>query len=111
MLGTLHAAVFAAAILMATTWASIRLRVQAHVAAVVGAFLVLQLGIYMTQRIRQFSLFRLADFDWYGPVLCGNTPAWQMFDPVRGHGFTTFLLLAGLGFYGLSWRALRRCEP
>lgn len=110
-LGTLHAAVFAAAILMATTWASIRLRVQAHVAAVVGAFLVLQLGIYMTQRVRQFSLFRLADFDWYGPVLCGNTPAWQMFDPVRGHGFTTFLLLAGLGFYGLSWRALRRCEP
>ena len=105
------AAAYAAAILLMTTWASIRLRVQAHVAAVVGAFLVLQLGVYMTQRIRPYSLFRLADFDWYGPILCGNTPAWQMFDPLRSHGYTTYVLVACVAFYGLSWRALRRCEP
>ncbi|MFN3240073.1 MAG: ABC transporter permease [Planctomycetota bacterium] len=110
-LGSLHAAIFAATVLLMTIWMSIRLRVQAHVAAVVGAFLVLQLGIYMTQRIRPYSLFRLVDFDWYGPILCGNTPAWQMFDPIRGHGNTTWLLVACVAFYALSYRALRRTEP
>ncbi len=110
-LGSLHAAVFAAAVLLLTTWASIALRVQAHVAAVIGAFLVLQLGVYMTQRIRSYSLFRLVDFDWYGPILCGNTPAWRMFDPFRGPGNTTYLLLACGAFYALSLRALRRTEP
>ena len=110
-LGTLHAAIFAATMLLMTTWTSIVLRVQAHVAAVVGAIVVLQLGVYMTQRIRSYSLFRLVDFDWYGPILCGNTPAWKMFDPVRGPGNTTYLLAACALFYGLSWRALRRTTP
>lgn len=110
-LGSLHAAIFGATMLLMTTWASIALRVQAHVAAVVGAFVVLQLGVYMTQRIRPYSLFRLVDFDWYGPILCGNTPAWQMFDPVRGPGNTTYLLAACVLFYALSWRALRRTTP
>lgn len=110
-LGSLHAAIFAACILLMTMWMSIRLRVQAHVAAVVGAFLVLQLGVYMTQRIRPYSLFRLVDFDWYGPILCGNTPAWQMFDPIRSHGFTAYILAACVVFYVLSYRALKRTEP
>jgi hypothetical protein len=110
-LATVHAAVFALCFLTATTWVSILLRVQAHTAAVVGAFAVVQIGVYLTQRIRQYSLFHLADFEWYGPILAGNTPAWQMFDPIRSHGYTTWLSLAALGFYGLAWRALRRAEP
>lgn len=110
-LASLHAAIFVLAFLAATTWVSIRLRVQAHVAAAVGAFAVVQVGLYLTQRIRPFTLFRLADFDWYGPILCGNTPAWQMFDPIRSHGFTTYLLLAVVLFYWLAWRTLRRAEP
>ena len=110
-LGSMHAAIFGAAMLLMTTWASIALRVQAHVAAVVGAFVVFQLGVYMTQRIRPYSLFRLVDFDWYGPILCGNTPAWQMFDPIHGPGYTTYLLAACAVFYALSWRALRRATP
>ena len=110
-LGSMHAAIFGAAMLLMTTWASIALRVQAHVAAVVGAFVVFQLGVYMTQRIRPYSLFRLVDFDWYGPILCGNTPAWQMFDPIHGPGYTTYLLAACAVFYALSWRALRRTTP
>lgn len=108
---TVHAAVFALAFLTATTWLSIVLRVQAHVAAVIGAFAVLQIGVYLTQRIRQFSLFHLADFEWYGPILAGNTPAWQMFDPIRSQGFTTWLLLATVALYGLALRALTRTEP
>ncbi|HEB53546.1 MAG TPA: hypothetical protein ENI87_09870 [bacterium] len=110
-LASLHAAVFALAFLLLTTWVSIVLRVQAHVAAVVGAFAVVQIGIYMTQRIRRFSLFRLVDFDWYGPVLAGNTPAWQMFDPFRSHGYTTYLSLACAALYLLCLRSLRRSEP
>jgi ABC-type transport system involved in multi-copper enzyme maturation permease subunit len=110
-LASLHAAVFVLCLLALTTWVSALCRVQAHVAAWVGGFTVLQIGIYLTQRLRQWSLFRLADFEWYGPILAGNTPAWQMFDPIRSHGFTTMLLAATAAFYGLAWRALQRAEP
>lgn len=110
-LASVHAAVFALAFLTLTMYVSIRIRVQAHVAAIVGAFAVLQIGMYLTQRIRPYSLFRLVDFDWYGPIMTGNTPAWQMFDPVRSHGFTTYLMAATALLYYLSWRAIRRAEP
>ena len=90
---------------------SILIRVQAHVAAVVGAFAVLQIGVYLTQRLRPYSLFRLVDFDWYAPIMTGNSPAWQMFDPIRSHGFTTYLLAGTALLYFLSYCALRRTEP
>ena len=108
---SVHAALFVLLFLAATTWLSIICRVQAHVAALVGAFAVVQIGIYLTQRIRQFSLFRLADFEWYGPILAGNTPAWQMFDPIHSHGFTTYLMVGIVFFYALAWHSLRRTEP
>ena len=111
LLATLHAAVFLLFVLALTTWVSLRLRVQAHVAAAVGALLVLQIGVYLTQRIRVFSLFRLVDFEWYAPVLAGNTPLWQMLDPVRSHGFTTWLLLGTLACVLLTWRELRHATP
>mgnify|MGYP002783808661 FL=1 len=110
-LATAHAAVFLLFVLTLTAWASLRLRVQAHVAAAVGAFLVLQIGVYLTQRIRGFSLFRLVDFEWYVPVLAGNTPWWQMLDPFHRHGFTSWLLLATAACLVLAWRDLRRAAP
>lgn len=110
-LASTHAAVFAVAFLAATTWLSVVLRVQAHVAAAIGAIAIVQIGVYLTQRLRPYSLFRLADFEWYGPILAGNVPARQMFDPLTGDGSTTWLLLAIVLFYGLAWRALRRAEP
>jgi ABC-type transport system involved in multi-copper enzyme maturation permease subunit len=110
-LATTHAAVFVLTFLLFTTWLSAQMRVQAHVAATVGAVAVLQVGLYLTQRIRPYTLFRLADFDWYGPIMIGNTRAWQMFDPIHGPGYTTWLLLACVVFYGLAWRALQRAEP
>lgn len=111
LLASLHAASFALLFLSLTTWLSVICRVQAHVAAWVGALAVLQIGVYLTQRIRPYSLFRLADFEWYGPILSGNTKAWQMFDPVNGIGFTSYVLAGALLFYGLAWRALQRAEP
>ena len=111
LLASTHAAAFTLCFLAATTWISTLCRVQAHVAAVIGAVAVVQIGIYLTQRIRPFSLFRLADFDWYGPLLSGNTPAWQMFDPIRGDGLTTWLCLGAATFYLLARRTLRAMEP
>jgi ABC-type transport system involved in multi-copper enzyme maturation permease subunit len=111
LLGSLHAASFVLLFLALTTWLSVLCRVQAHVAAWVGALAIVQIGVYLTQRIRAYSLFRLVDFDWYGPLLSGNIKAWEMFDPIRGHGFTTYVLVAAAACYGLAWRALRRAEP
>lgn len=110
-LATVHASSFVLFFLLVTTWLSVRLRVQAHVAAIVGAFAVLQIGLYLTQRIRPYTLFRLVDFDWYSPILAGNRSAAQMFDPFSGPGFTTWLLAACAVFYALAWRALHRAEP
>jgi ABC-type transport system involved in multi-copper enzyme maturation permease subunit len=111
LLASLHAALFVLAFFALATWLSVLCRVQAHVAAWVGAVAVVQIGVYLTQRIRGYSLFRLADFDWYNPIRAGNTRAWQMFDPIRGYGYTTYVLAASALFYGLAWRCLRRIEP
>lgn len=107
---SIHAACFLLMFLAFTTWMSIRCRTQAHVAFWVGGITIVQLGVYMTQQLRPFSLFRLSDFEWYGPILTGNTPLWQLFDPIRSHGFTTYVLAAAALFYFLSWRSLRRLE-
>lgn len=109
-LASTHAAVFTVCFLAFTCYVSVRCRVQAHVAFWVGGITIVQIGVYLTQRLRVASLFRLADFEWYGPILTGNTPAWEMFDPIHGPGFTTWLLLATALFYGLAWRALHRAE-
>lgn len=111
LLGSLHAGCFVLCFLAATTWLSVLLRTQAHVAAAIGAFAVLQIGVYLTQRLRPYSLFRLADFEWYGPLLNGNVTVRQMFDPLTGPGYTTWLLLATVGFYAMALRALRRATP
>jgi ABC-type transport system involved in multi-copper enzyme maturation permease subunit len=110
-LASLHAAAFALFFYCATTWLSASLRVQAHVAGVVGAIAVTQVGLYLTQRVRPYTLFRLADFEWYSPILAGNRDARQMLDPFAGPGYTTWLLLGCALFYGLAWRALARAEP
>lgn len=109
-LASLHGALFALCFLSFTTWVSVFCRVQAHVAFWVGGVTIVQIGVYLTQVIRTFSIFHMSDFEWYAPILLGNTAAWQMFDPVRGSGLTTYVIAATLLFYGLAWRALKRAE-
>ncbi|MCA8950013.1 MAG: ABC transporter permease subunit, partial [Planctomycetes bacterium] len=111
-LACVHGAAFVLMFLGFTTWMSVRCRTQAHVAFWVGGITIVMLGLYMTQRIRPFSLFRLSDFEWYGPILAGNVRLWQMLDPTGGpgSGFTTWVLLGVIAFYLLAWRALRRLE-
>jgi ABC-type transport system involved in multi-copper enzyme maturation permease subunit len=111
LLASLHGCLFVLAILALTTFVSVLSRVQAHVAFWVGGLVVLQIGIYLIPRWRKWSLFRLSDFDWYGPILAGNVGLADMFDPIAGRGYSTWALLAIVLFYGLAWRALRRLEP
>jgi hypothetical protein len=42
------------------------------VAFAVGGFIVAQVGLYFLQVLRAGSLFRLSDFEVYGPILAGN---------------------------------------
>lgn len=109
-LANLHGSLFVLAILSFTTFVSVNCRVQAHVAFWVGGIVVLQLGIYLIPRLRGYSLFRLSDFDWYGPILAGNVDLAQMFVPWLGPAHSLWLLLAIALFYGLSWRSLRNLE-
>jgi ABC-type transport system involved in multi-copper enzyme maturation permease subunit len=110
-LASLHGALFVLAFLAFTTWVSVLCRVQAHVAFWVGGVTILQIGIYMTQRLRRFSLFRLSDYDVYAPILVGNRGPAQMFDPVRHDGATAWVVAATVLFYALAFRALQRLEP
>ena len=110
-LASLHGCLFVLAILAFTTFVSVLCRVQAHVAFWVGGIVVMQIGIYLVPRLRRWSLFRLSDFDCYGPILAGNVGLDRMFDPIQDAGYSAWLLLAIVLFYGLAWRALRRLEP
>jgi ABC-type transport system involved in multi-copper enzyme maturation permease subunit len=110
-LASLHACLFVLAILALTTFVSVQCRVQAHVAFWVGGIVVMQIGIYLVPRLRKWSLFRLSDFDWYGPILAGNVGLRGMFDPVGALGFSLWLVLAIVLFYWLALRALERLEP
>jgi ABC-type transport system involved in multi-copper enzyme maturation permease subunit len=110
-LASLHGALFVLCFLAFTTWVSVLCRVQAHVAFWVGGLTVLEIGVYLIPRFRRTSLFRLSDFDWYGPIMAGNTGPREMFDPLHHRGLTTWLLLAIALFYALALRALQKLEP
>lgn len=106
-----HGALFVLAFLAFTTWVSALCRVQAHVAFWVGGITIVQIGIYLIPRLRQWSLFHLSDFDWYAPLLLGNTGLADMFDPVGHRGLSAWLVAATVAFYLLALRALRRLVP
>lgn len=110
-LASLHGSLFVLAFLAFTTWVSVLCRTQAHVAFWVGGITIVQLGIYLTQRLRRFSLFRLSDYDVYAPILSGNVGLGELLDPLHHSGATAWVVAAVVLFYGLAWRALRLLEP
>ena len=110
-LANLHGSLFVLMILAFTTFVSSRCRAQAHVAFWVGGIVVSQIGMYLIPRLRAFSLFRMSDFDCYGPILAGNVPIAEMFLPTHGPALSLWLLLAAILFYALAWRSLRNLEP
>lgn len=107
---SLHASLFAIDVFLLQTIASLRSRVQANAAFWVGGFVIVQLAIYFIPVLRLGSMFRLADFDWYGPILAGNRAPTQMFDLVHHSGLTSWLALAAVALYGTALWLLRRLE-
>jgi ABC-type transport system involved in multi-copper enzyme maturation permease subunit len=100
-----HAAAFALLFLCATTVVSVVCRNQVHVAAIVGAFIVVEVVLFFVQVIRAVSVFRLADFDVFGPLLMGH----GNFDDVFFSN-TVWVLLACAGLYGVADWLFRRLD-
>ncbi len=105
-LGAFHSSVFVLMILALTTLCSVVFTNQLHTAATVGAVVVVELAIYLIQDIRVTSMFRLSDFDIYGPIMLGNTNFSTLF-----WGCTVWMILATALLYGAADWLFRRSNP
>ncbi len=100
-----HAAAFALLFLAVTTAVSVVCRNQVHVAAIVGAFIVIQVVLFFVQVIRVVSVFRLADFDVFGPLIMGNGVFVDVF-----WERTIWLLVATAMLFGVADWLFRRLD-
>lgn len=107
---SLHNALFVLLIFLLTVIASIRCRVQAHAAFWIGGLVIVQLAIYFIPVLRLGSMFRLSDFDWYGPIMAGNRGPAQMFDLFTEAGLSSWLVLGAVALYGIAYWQLRRAQ-
>jgi ABC-2 type transport system permease protein len=105
LLASLHASIFVLSFLSMTVWFSAMFKAQVHVAFAIGGVIVVQASVYFIKFARDFSLFRLADFDTYGPILAGNGNWERMF-----WGVHVWLLAGIVLFYVLADRQLRRLD-
>jgi ABC-type transport system involved in multi-copper enzyme maturation permease subunit len=105
-LGAFHNSVFVVMILALTTLCSVFFTSQLHTAATVGAVIVTELAIYFIQTVRVSSIFRLSDYDIYGPVMLGNRDFGSLF-----WGCTVWMLLATVLLYLAADWLFRRASP
>ncbi|GAB4151950.1 MAG: hypothetical protein Fur0037_20710 [Planctomycetota bacterium] len=108
---SVHAAAFVALLFVLTVLASVHCRIQAHAAFLVGGVVILELAIYFIPVLRVASLFRVSDFDWYGPIMSGNRPPSEMFDLFSGPGLTAWISIAAASIYALAHYRFARIEP
>lgn len=106
MLGCFHNAAFCLLILAITTFFSVLARVQVFAAFWIGALVISQVAIYFIQEIRVVSLFRMSDFEIYGPIMAGNATFGGVF---LDH--TLWLLVATMAVYLAADRLFRRITP
>ena len=104
-LGAFHSSIFVLLFLTFTTLFSVLCRNQVHVAFIVGGFTIVQVSVYFIQTIRVASLFRLSDFDVYGPILAGNVYFGQLF-----WDKTVWLLVVVVLLYATTDRIFRRAD-
>jgi ABC-type transport system involved in multi-copper enzyme maturation permease subunit len=110
-MAAMHAAAFVLMLMTLTLLFSVWCRSQVHVAFWTGGIIVLQAALYFVQDIRQGSLFRLADFDVYGPILAGHvTSAQVLFGGGRMSVGTVWLLLATALLYAAAHVSFRRMD-
>jgi len=105
-LGAFHSSVFVLMILALTTLCSVVFTNQLHTAATVGAVVVVELAIYFIQTIRVSSMFRLSDFEIYGPIMLSNTNFSTLF-----WDCTFWMILATVVLYGAADWLFRRANP
>ena len=101
----LYASLYSVLFLTLAAILSVRLRTQMHVAFVVGSVIVFQVCLYFIPEIRRFSLWRLSDYDVYGPILAENVGPWAL---LRNEAL--WLLLATAAGYTIAHRLFRRAE-
>ncbi len=101
----IHNTAFLWGVLALTTLASVLARSQVQVAFWIGAVIVSNVAVYFVQQIRVASLFRLSDFEIYGPIMSGNASFTDVFV-----GETLWLLL-GTGLVYLAADRLFRRTP
>jgi ABC-type transport system involved in multi-copper enzyme maturation permease subunit len=106
-----HASCFVLVIAALTLLFSVLCRNQVHVAFWTGGVVVVEVALYFVPHIRAISLFRLADFDVYGPIMAGNINWLQMwFGSVLMPVGTVWLLATAAALYAAAWSAFRRLE-
>ena len=106
LLGSFHNAAFCLLVLALTTLFSIFARAQVHAAFWIGALVISQVAIYFIQEIRVASLFRLSDFDIYGPIMSGSASFGYVFEH-----YTLWVLLGALAVYIAADRLFQRIRP
>jgi ABC-type transport system involved in multi-copper enzyme maturation permease subunit len=99
----MHNTAFVWAVLALTTLFSVMARSQVQVAFWIGAVIIANVAVYFVQEIRVASLFRLSDFETYGPIMAGQHGFEQVFWPK-----TVWLLLATSIVYAVADRLFRR---
>ncbi|MEZ5990636.1 MAG: ABC transporter permease subunit [Planctomycetota bacterium] len=100
---SLHSSLFVLLFLGLTLLGSVLLRTQVEVATAIGAFVILQVGIYFVPVVQHGSLFRLTDYDVYRPMVPGNLD-WTGFLL----GTEVWLVLAVVGVWLLAFTLFRR---
>ena len=104
-LGAFHSSVFVLMFFTLTCLFSVVCRNQVHVAFIVGGLTIVQVCVYFIQTVRAASLFRLSDFDVYGPILAGNVGLGQLFWEK-----TAWILAVTALLYGTADRILARTD-
>jgi ABC-type transport system involved in multi-copper enzyme maturation permease subunit len=100
-----HNSLFIVCMLALTTLCSVVFRLQAHVAAVAGVFIVSQVTLFFIQTARKFSLFQLSDIDVYAPILHSEVGLEVLLESME-----LWMLGAIFVLYFISDRLLRRIE-
>ncbi len=104
ILCSVHASIIVLFFFSLTILASTFFKTQASVAFAVGIIIAIEFAQYFIQVARNWSFFKLSDFDVYYPILSGNTglPVWPHETLVAG---------AALLMYGFAHKRFLELEP
>ncbi len=100
-----HSTLFSVAVLVATLCLSSFIKSQVQVAFAIGVIVIIQVGLYFIQVIRNGSAFMLSDHDVYWPILAGNVHFWRFF-----FGQEIWILAACCLLWAVAYLRFRRMD-